>query len=397
MGVLIKNTLYHVSWILEEFHCRYKNLPELQENIYVDRMVNTLKTKCSNENCPWQGDLLDLVQAHRLNCDYIKEACKNEGCDVTMLKKDIIHHENECFYQLIRCNYCQIDVTIQKKKDHEVVCSMEIIECQYHDVGCTVKFCRKDSESHQTKKQVLHMSLIHKSHAIQLSKCKEELSKSNSEILFLKRENNDLKATAVLEISQLKEQLKKMQNRNISKAHYLTEKLNKVPQFRETVIVEYINGALYTQYICHCGFIEVDELSTCFESNSFGTVLEYLQFREQKILMGELFNETTYHMYEITEDYFMFCFSIDLNNLKDFHLKLRDIFIVKLEKNEFTVETLQRTRGTNVELFIGKYCIKLQDGKKFNLLHVNGSMLSEFAKPFANGYACLRSLNPRYS
>jgi len=126
-----------------------------------------------------------------------------------MLKKDIIHHENECFYQLIRCNYCQIDVTKQKKKDHEVVCSMEIIECQYHDVGCTDKFCRKDSEYHQTNKQVLHMSLIHKNHAIQLSKCKEELSKSNSEILFLKRENTELKATAVLEISQLKEQLKK--------------------------------------------------------------------------------------------------------------------------------------------------------------------------------------------
>jgi len=130
------------------------------------------------------------------------------------------------------------------------------------------------------------------------------------------------------------------------------------------VIVECISGALYAECLCQKGsFLNIEELSACFESNAFAPIVDYIRIRKDKLLMGELLNEITYHMYAIgCSGYYMFCFPIDLNHLEDFNLKLRDIFIVKLENTVFTVEPLNKTEGWQMDLYIGKYYIKLQSG-----------------------------------
>jgi len=72
------------------------NPTKLEPNKFADRMVNTLTTKCMNDNCLWQGDLLDLVQVHQINCDYILQSCMNIGCNEKYLRKDVIHHDQIC-------------------------------------------------------------------------------------------------------------------------------------------------------------------------------------------------------------------------------------------------------------------------------------------------------------
>jgi len=184
------------------------------------------------------------------------------------------------------------------------------------------------------------------------------------------------------------------------------EKLQHALEYIESVIVECISGALYAECLCQKGsFLNIEELSACFESNAFAPIVDYIRIRKDKLLMGELLNEITYHMYAIgCSGYYMFCFPIDLNHLEDFNLKLRDIFIVKLENTVFTVEPLNKTEGWQMDLYIGKYYIKLQSGinahgyvaggGKIDLKQVNDSMLSGLSKPFAKGYACLKSYDP---
>jgi len=60
---------------------------KIEPNEFADRMINCLTTKCTNEGCNWQGDLLDLVQVHQLNCEYILQSCINLGCNEKYLKK----------------------------------------------------------------------------------------------------------------------------------------------------------------------------------------------------------------------------------------------------------------------------------------------------------------------
>jgi len=124
-------------------------------------MINCLTTKCSNEGCNWQGDLLDLVQDHQLSCEHILQSCVNNGCNEKYLKKDLLQHNEVCSYKLIGCTYCHTDIIRINKLYH------------------------RDLPLHEQTHQTEHTRLIY----ISLTNCKNELLISNDEIKVLKREN----------------------------------------------------------------------------------------------------------------------------------------------------------------------------------------------------------------
>jgi len=129
-------------------------------------MINCLSTKCTNEGCNWQGDLLDLVQVHQMNCEYILQSCVNNGCNEKYLKRDLLHHNEVCLYKLIECDYCHIDIIRINKEKHDTECLNEKVKCIYYEISCKNELCRRDLHLHDQTHHTEHTRLIYISQSI---------------------------------------------------------------------------------------------------------------------------------------------------------------------------------------------------------------------------------------
>jgi len=214
----------------------------LQPNQFTDRMINKLKTKCKHDGCQWDGDLLDLVQVHQINCEYQPLSCNYDGCEITVFKKTILQHSVDCLYRIVECDYCQIRVIYMNKGNHEIECSNEKVDCLYYKIGCQVKVCRKDVTLHESTYHVTHTRMMYESFKdensflkqenIELKKQFIELEKKSSEQLKTFKEAIQIKA---IEINQLKEtfnealqikaieidQIKEVVTNNVAQIHLL--------------------------------------------------------------------------------------------------------------------------------------------------------------------------------
>jgi len=120
--------------------CKEEIDPEnLQPNLFVDLLIKTLKTKCLNDSCSWQGYLIDLVEVHRMNCDHVKVNCANLGCQEMFSKQDVDKHDEICLYKSIQCCYCDHTIIKINKEKHEETCLPEVVACEYHSIGCNIK------------------------------------------------------------------------------------------------------------------------------------------------------------------------------------------------------------------------------------------------------------------
>jgi len=195
--------------------CRKQIDPsKLSPNFTIDMLINKLKSKCSFKNCSWTGDLLDLVQDHRSQCNYATVKCSRNGCGESFLKEDSEKHDNICLYKYLQCCYCENDVLRMNKEDHEKSCAMEKVKCIYHEVGCNNVMCRRDVDKHEHEYQSLHMKLSFQTNirnekrlTQENTNLKEKLAivveNSAEEINQTKHENNELRE----EVSKLKKEV----------------------------------------------------------------------------------------------------------------------------------------------------------------------------------------------
>jgi len=179
-------------------------------------MVNTLSTKCSNHLCNWQGDLLDLVQVHQANCEYILRLCDNKGCGEQYLKKDFLQHNEVCLYKLMECTYCHTDIIRINKGNHDVECANKKVKCEYYDIGCKKEFCQRDMFLHEDSHQAQHMRLIYQQHLT-----------SKNEVTILKQENAVIKEKYV-EVIQGNIAIKEENGALKKTLEVLNEKVNQI-------------------------------------------------------------------------------------------------------------------------------------------------------------------------
>jgi len=205
---------------------------DLQPNQFADLMIYTLKTKCLNEYCSWQGDLLDLVQVHQINCDYKKLACDINGCDKMFLKKDVELHKSNCLYNIIQCSYCHNDILRINEEKHELECELKEVKCEFHAIGCKVLFHRKDRHSHGVSYQTQHMWFIYENSKSKFSDCyneitkvREDLLKSITEVETLKQENAEFK----IELIELKNKSDIKFNKKLIKEDVIRKRQNISP------------------------------------------------------------------------------------------------------------------------------------------------------------------------
>jgi len=288
---------------------------KLEPNKFADRMINTLTTKCGNENCMWQGDLLDLVQVHQMNCDYLQQYCSNAGCWETYLQKDLLQHEEACLFKLIPCSYCHTNIFRKIKENHEFECSNEKVNCSYYDLGCEMQLCRKDVASHEETHQATHMRLLQQN----LTQCLKQLSTAKNEIVFLKQENetsnNEIEllkhqiATANKNIIILKQQngvskvalnsKEGIQKANVVDIGSLKYKLSLASHLYNKVSLLNNGQVMIVKRNNKTFDLDWQEISECYYRNSeFDYLIRQFGLGNHKDLMLELFKKIPCHLFQ---------------------------------------------------------------------------------------------------
>ncbi|XP_063962010.1 dentin sialophosphoprotein-like [Lytechinus pictus] len=103
----------------------------------VRNMINRLLIICENREHGCTGGIkLEMYDRHVQNCDFAPIKCLNTGCGQTVLRKNMLAHEQTCKYRLIMCKKgCGLPISMEKLKKHncldELKKSMTAMEEQY--------------------------------------------------------------------------------------------------------------------------------------------------------------------------------------------------------------------------------------------------------------------------
>merc|ERR1712228_119318 len=135
--------------------------------------------------CLWTGSWGDCNR-HLLQCEFEIICC--EYCDVDVMKKDLRAHYAECAYYPLRCNKCNdlvrrremslhADIICPKQMvlciegcgerllreeqtKHSDVCPEHSMKCEYFINGCNQMIKRKDLDKHMNDAMATHLALV---------------------------------------------------------------------------------------------------------------------------------------------------------------------------------------------------------------------------------------------
>ena len=73
------------------------------------RILNGLDIRCVYIDRGCQEIVqLEHLERHETSCGFMPVVCSNEGCDVTVNKRDLIHHQSEvCEFRKVKCHSCE--------------------------------------------------------------------------------------------------------------------------------------------------------------------------------------------------------------------------------------------------------------------------------------------------
>jgi len=369
--------------------CRKEiNVLSIIPNLTIDLMINKLKCKCSNEDCTWTGDLLDLVEVHQKFCLYKLIKCERQKCHETFLKQEKEKHEDVCLYKTLKCIYCRVNQLRKYKGDHEIFCAAEKIECNFHEVGCQTLICRKDVDKHEHENQSLHLRLSFQ--AVQrnekrltkenndlkqaVSELDETADKLIGEVLVLKQENTDLKLevnefkeNATNEICVVKQNAKEKKTLEIE---LLKEKLG--GQAIDVLEIQDDNSLIIKLSIFNLN--NTLKVPHYYTKDQQKLLLEKLQTQNKSInrnLLFELLNAIPYHWHKNIKYFnydksFLLLFPISGNQIEDFCFQYKNRCKVQCNKNEIEVNIVDSFRRQTINIIIGGNEIEVEPAQRVN-------------------------------
>ncbi|XP_071815046.1 uncharacterized protein [Apostichopus japonicus] len=162
---------------IETWLTNRKNCPNCRKSLRISKlkpvipivrnMINRLIIRCDNysHGCI-EGVKLEYYDVHEKQCDYLPLKCMNTGCEVTVLRKDMLAHEKECHFRLVVCRKgCGFPVAADQEQNHSCVAvlksNMEGMEAmfnkKYKSLSESFSKLQQKVESLQTKLH-LHQS-----------------------------------------------------------------------------------------------------------------------------------------------------------------------------------------------------------------------------------------------
>ena len=175
------------------------------------QIVEKMKLKCPNENCPWTGEVIDLPAHLQETCLKEKVNCinKKNGCEEILTKDDCKIHVKICKFREVKCPYdCENkNIVFNKLEEHYKTCpnykiscpqscgnfimrkdlnkhinedcSESYVNCYFKECGCQKKFKKSELKQHINKETNEHILML----ANTINKLFSLISK-NSDIYF---------------------------------------------------------------------------------------------------------------------------------------------------------------------------------------------------------------------
>ncbi len=100
----------------------------LRKNMEKHKMEECPRRQYVCPHCEESGEYEERTTTHLEECLLLKIPCSNEGCSYLVARCELTSHCNKC-------------------------CEFEMIPCKYAEIGCTVKFPRKDLKHHEEDRQ----------------------------------------------------------------------------------------------------------------------------------------------------------------------------------------------------------------------------------------------------
>eukprot|EP01038_Epipyxis_sp_PR26KG_P018155 gene18155-25537_t len=102
-------------------------------NRYLQVQYDELPFRCINyPDCTLIIKQIEIESHQEENCEYKKMDCTNDGCDITLFRKDLTIHATElCQFRDVSCSYCDLVLSLNNLENHYEVCPNVVIECSY--------------------------------------------------------------------------------------------------------------------------------------------------------------------------------------------------------------------------------------------------------------------------
>lgn len=122
-------------------------------------------------SCPHRGDSLfeegcpvtlkrKDVESHKQQCGYKKVMCQHKNCMALLMVKDVEAHDERCLFKVVECeNKCGTKTLRQNMQTHKDQCEFQLVKCPYYELGCKIEVLRKDFKVHLMEESFNH-SLI---------------------------------------------------------------------------------------------------------------------------------------------------------------------------------------------------------------------------------------------
>lgn len=112
----------------------------------VRNMINRLLIVCENrEHGCANGIKLEMYDKHAQNCDFAPIKCLNTGCGQTVLRQNMLAHEQTCKYRLIMCKKgCGLPISMEKLKKHNCLDELKTSmtgESFHYDIEYDEEYC----------------------------------------------------------------------------------------------------------------------------------------------------------------------------------------------------------------------------------------------------------------
>ncbi|XP_071953482.1 uncharacterized protein [Antedon mediterranea] len=105
-------------------------------------MINRLQVRCENAEtgCVYTSQLETYNNNHIDVCEYSMVKCKNNECNIEVLRKHLSEHENECCHRLTKCDKgCDLMFPLGKLREHNCMSELKVklqkVEDNYQTVS----------------------------------------------------------------------------------------------------------------------------------------------------------------------------------------------------------------------------------------------------------------------
>eukprot|EP00742_Colponemidia_sp_Colp-10_P007833 GILJ01008447.1.p1 GENE.GILJ01008447.1~~GILJ01008447.1.p1 ORF type:complete len:654 (-),score=26.09 GILJ01008447.1:91-2052(-) len=117
------------------------------ETICLFMIVRCDRSSETGEQCQTILMRRDLP-SHFEECLFFDVGCGNDGCDEKVVRKDCQAHALACLFEKIACVECGERFLRRHQDSHEDQCSEEHVGCAYVEQGCPVTIRRKELDAH---------------------------------------------------------------------------------------------------------------------------------------------------------------------------------------------------------------------------------------------------------